>query len=105
MAQLQIALQEGFADDEVVVFVDDREVYRRNDVTTRMQIGLADSFEVELRDSPAAAPPGTPSHIRVTVRGIEATADVRPEETPYIAVSISDNVVEIRASMNPFGYL
>lgn len=105
MAQLQIALHGGFADDKVVVHIDGREVYRREDVTTRMQLGLADSFTVELPQRPAGVPAGTPTRVSVSVRGIEGTADVRPEETPFLAVSIRNDRITFRTSATPFGYL
>jgi hypothetical protein len=101
MAQLEIALHGGFADDEVIVQADGREVYRRDGVTTRMQIGLADSFAVDLSERLGDAP----VRIAVTVRGIEASASVQPEETPFVAVSVRGGTVTIEPSATPFGYL
>ena len=45
MPRLHIALQEGFAGDPVSISVDGREIYRKDGVRTRTQIGLADSIE------------------------------------------------------------
>jgi hypothetical protein len=101
MAQLQIALQEGFANDEVVVHAGGEEVYHKENVTTRMQISLADSFAVELPERPSNAP----VHITVSVRGVETGADVHPEQTPFLAVSVRDDKVSIESSATPYGYL
>ena len=101
MAQIQIALQEGFANDEVTVHAGGREVYRKEDVTTRMQIGLADSFAVDLPERQSNAP----VRVTVTVRGVETGADVLPEETPFLAVSVRDDKVSIESSATPYGYL
>jgi hypothetical protein len=47
MPLLHIALQEGFGGDPVAITVDGREVYRKDQVRTRTQIGLADSIQVK----------------------------------------------------------
>ena len=50
---LHVALQEGFEDDTVVLRIADEEVYRRDSLATRMQIGLADSFELTVEEDEA----------------------------------------------------
>jgi hypothetical protein len=96
--KLHIALQEGFAGQPVAISVDGREIYRRDQVRTRTQIGLADSVET-------THPPGVAT---VEVRAGEAAATITPTLTQdlYIGVSIGqDGRIAHRSSPQPFGYM
>ncbi len=53
MPVLHINLQEGFANDTVVVRVNGQEVFNRTSVKTRLQIGLANAFEVDVPEGSA----------------------------------------------------
>jgi len=100
MALLHIALREGFESVLVVMNVHGEEVYRKAEVTTRLQIGLADSLELEVAEGP------------VTV-GIELPEKHLAEEirfelagTLYLGVSLSpEREVVHQTSATPFGYL
>src|SRR6188508_1976768 len=52
MPMLRVHLLEGFAHDTVVVRVDGTEVHRASEVSTRQQIGLARSIEVDVAREP-----------------------------------------------------
>lgn len=101
MPLLRIDLQEGFADDAVSCRVNGRTVYDRPHVTTRPQIGRADSFEIE-------AVPGT-AEVRIDAprRGATLTLCIDADRTPYLGISLSRDGqhLEHRKSQEPFGYL
>lgn len=98
MAVLHIALEEGFSDDEVAVSVDDTEVLNRADVSTRMQLGLADAVD-------ATVEPGR-HVVAVTARGASRSIDVEVEEELFVGISLSrSGAIEHRTSDRPFGYV
>ncbi len=98
MADLHIALEEGFRDDEVVVSLDDTEVLRRTGVSTRMQIGLAEAIDV-------AVEPGSHA-VTVAARGMSQTIDVEVRDRLYLGVSLSrSGAIEHRISRQRFGYV
>ena len=98
MPRLHIALQNGFTGVPVTIVVDGREVYRKDNVRTRTQIGLADS--VELEHAPGAA--------AIDVTAGEATGSVRAEVSGDLHVSISvspENTIVHKSSPTPFRYM
>jgi hypothetical protein len=98
VAVLHIALEEGFSDDEVAVSVDDAEVLHRTDVSTRMQLGLADATD-------ATVEPGR-HVVVVTARGASQSIDVEVEDELFVGISLSrSGVIEHRTSRQPFGYV
>jgi len=50
--QLNVFLEEGFADDTVIVLVESKKVFHQSNITTRVQIGLAESFEMIIENPP-----------------------------------------------------
>ncbi|HEY7500887.1 MAG TPA: hypothetical protein VH740_20360 [Vicinamibacterales bacterium] len=98
MPQLHIALQEGFGGDPVAIFVDGREVYRKDQVRTRTQIGLADSVQV-------AHDPGTAKiDIRVGKKSASFTETLTGDL--HIGISIKpDGSIVRRASTEAFKYM
>lgn len=100
MALLHVALQEGFEGDRVVVHVNGREVFAKDDVRTMLQIGLADSFDVEV--------PGGPTKISVEVasRGAAESFDVDVQDQAYAGLSLTREGDLVPAvSREPFGYV
>jgi hypothetical protein len=101
MPLIHVALQEGFENDTVVVRLAGAEVYRRAGLKTRMQIGLADTFDLD-------AAPG-PTELRVEVLTRNAAVRV-PIEVPavgelYVGVSVTpDGGVSYKVSDEPFRY-
>ncbi len=51
MADLRIALHDGFEDDTVVVKVNGKEVFKQENIETKRQIGKAASFEVKVEQA------------------------------------------------------
>lgn len=48
MARLRIDLQEGFVNDAVVILVNGWEIYEKDSVSTRLQVGFADSVVTDV---------------------------------------------------------
>jgi hypothetical protein len=100
VAQLHVALREGFAGEEVVVSVDGREVFRDR-VTTRLQIGLASSFDLDVAEGDR--------EVAVDIGGSEAGG---PRTVPvagqtWVGVSLIRDRAELdwTVSDEPFGYV
>lgn len=98
MPTFHVDLQDGFAGDRVVVRVEDREVFRGENLTTKLMLGYAESLEFEVAES------------RVTVRVEVPTRDVSGEqevraETPYVGVSLEGPLLSLSVSRTPFAYL
>jgi hypothetical protein len=101
MSTVHVAFQEGFTDDTVVVRVGDAEVFRRDAVKTRMQVGLAARHDVEV--------PAEVAELCIEVPSRDATVTVPlPRDrsgATYVAVSIAaDGSLEYRVSGEPFRY-
>jgi hypothetical protein len=101
MPLIHVALQEGFQNDTVVVRLDGVEVYRQTGLKTRMQIGLADSFDLDVAPGP----------IELWVEVLTQNAGVRvPIEVPvarelYVGVSVApDGGVSYKVTDEPFRY-
>ena len=98
MPLLHIALQEGFTNDPVSINIDGQEVYKKDAVRTRTQIGLADSVEVTR--------PAGDATIEIHARGATATLTPTLTQDLYVGVSIGpDGSITHRTSSQPFGYM
>lgn len=98
MPRLHIALQEGFAGDPVSISVDGRDIYRKEGVRTRTQIGLADSIETT----------HDPGSATIEIRARDSAATITPTLTGdlFLAVSLSpDGRIVHRSSAQPFRYM
>ena len=99
MATLNIALQEGFSGQPVVVRVDGEERFRADDVRTRMQIGLAKQVPVEVD-------PGRHA-VEVVAGDVATSLEVDVADQAHVGVSLarSQDRLETRVSDRPFGYV
>lgn len=98
MASLVIDLQDGFADDTVVIRVDAQEIFHQQGVNTDYALGRADSVEIQVPEGSVDVEVTVPSrHVSGTIV-LEVLAPV------YLAVSISDNSVHYRVSDEMFLY-
>jgi hypothetical protein len=98
MPLLHIALHEGFTGEPVAIAVDGREIYRKDHVRTRPQIGHADSVETTHEAGPA--------RIDVSARGTSATITPTIAGDLYLAISIAgDGKIAHRSSTQPFRYM
>jgi hypothetical protein len=98
MPQIHIALQDGFGGNAVTITVDGREVYRKDQVRTRTQIGLADSAQVAHDPGPARF------EIRIDKKSAAFTETVAGDL--HIGISLSpDGAITHRASAEAFRYM
>jgi len=104
MATLHVALHDGFAGDEVVVTAGEREVYRKPSVTTRTQIGLADSFEIETEIGTGTGSSSTVLCVSLPGRGLSATRSVPTTGDRHVGVSVIDGRLELKESEERFRY-
>ena len=99
MAQLQVALQEGFEGETVVIRVAGREVFRKDNVTTKLQIGFAESFEMNVEEGSVNL------EIALPAKALSKAIDLQAKNTIYVGVSIIAGQVAYRISQDPFGYV
>jgi hypothetical protein len=82
--QINVALQDGFDSDDVVIRVDGAEAYRGEQVTTRTQISHADDTQLEVPDAPFSL------EVDVPTRGIHETFQLDPQTQPNVSLSLLD---------------
>jgi hypothetical protein len=91
MPHLNIKLRDGFQDDEVVLTLDEKEIYRRTALSSDLTISFADALELEVEKNIA--------QLAVAVAGRpKQSVQIDLNETPFIEIWIIDNQLEIRAS-------
>ncbi len=101
MPPLHLALQGGFAGETVVVKVNGREVFRNPEVKTRMQIGLAADFEVDVPAGTARIEVEIPERKTSTSFEVPITAGAT-----YVGISLDrSGKIEHVVSDQPFGYV
>ena len=101
MSSLRIDLQDGFLDDTVVVRINHEE-YRKPHVRTRLQLGYADSLEIDVRESTVDVEVVLPS--RGSSKFIPVVFD--KSDTVYLGLSVTaEGEISERVSHEPFGYL
>ena len=99
MVALNVALGEGFDGDSVVVEVNGTRVFEREGVSTRTQIGLAESFEVPVDEDAAFL------EVRVISRGAAGRIERPMADRLYVDISLEGDQVVFKTSKEPFGYL
>ncbi len=100
MPALIIDLQEGFRDDRVIVAVDGREVFRKEGVRTRHQIGRADGVRVE-----GVAAGRRSVAVELPDRGLSGRVEVDASARPYLAVSVMGERLVFTPAAEPFRYV
>jgi membrane-associated protease RseP (regulator of RpoE activity) len=95
MALLHIALQEGFTGDDVVVRVQGEEVFRKEDVTTRLQIGYADSFEVRVEGEEVKI------EVLLPLKNLSETIILQVPPTEYLGLSIYEGRLITEPPVSP----
>jgi hypothetical protein len=95
-----IDLQEGFENDEVEIFDNEKRVFKADNVKTRTQIGLASSNEVDLEGNKATL------RVEVPSRNIDERREIQLTDDLHIAISISDgNELTWKIQNSPFFYM
>lgn len=98
MNTLVVDLQEGFGDDLVVIEVDDRQVFRKAGVRTRMQIGLAESIELKVASGHHSL------RVSLPEKGLQEEISIDPGATPYLGVSLEPGRLRLAPSAEPHRY-
>jgi len=97
--KLSIALEEGFLGDRVLIRVGGHLLAELEDLSTRVQIGLARTVEVELPDGERAL------SIELPDKGVSATVALDDNPPAYIGVSVADgDALTVRSGEAPPGY-
>jgi hypothetical protein len=97
MGSLKIDLQEGFDADAVIIHVNGQEVYRKQDVKTRMQIGRADGIEVTVPEGEATVQVDLPDRNLTESRSLPVTAQT------HLAVNLT-RTGELKLTEAPEGF-
>lgn len=98
MTDLVIDLQEGFADDLVVLTVNDQVVYRNKHVSTDYSIGRADAINTVVEDETVWLEASLPD------KQLHNKTFVNVTTTPFVAVSVSGNRITFKQSAERFIY-
>jgi hypothetical protein len=99
MPKLHIAFQDGFENDTAVIEIDGKEVVRRENLKTRLQIGLAGSADLEI------APGTIELKTLVPSRNLSRSVRIDATEPVYLGLSISGSDLIHRIAREPFGYV
>jgi hypothetical protein len=96
---LHIDLREGFKQDDIIVYLGEREAVRRSDVSTDLTISHAASLEVQ---APAGA---STLRIEVPKQHLSSSTVVDPAETPFVAIFLRDRQVSFHKLKEPMPML
>jgi len=92
---MRVDFQDGFNKDHVELYINGRKRIEAEGVTSRRQLGLALSSELEV-------PAGTLEvEIRIPTKNLSKTFSV---DTPNLGISIRNGEIEIITSGKRFGY-
>ena len=97
MATLNLALEEGFDNDRVIVSVNSKR-FERSGVTTKLQIGLAEQFETDVADGQVAI------DVELPERSIKRNYKLDAADTVYVGISREGQTRRFRHSSQLFGY-
>jgi hypothetical protein len=98
MATVNIALEEGFDNDRVLVSVNGKH-FERSGVTTKLQTGLAEQFETEVPDGKVTIAVDLPQ------RSINGNYAVEATETVFVGISADSQTLRFRHASHTFGYV
>ncbi len=99
MVLLKLDLQDGFEGDLVIVKVNSSEVFRKENVKTRLTVGYALSFEVDI--------PAGNINIEVSLpqKGIHGEISIEASGQVFMGISVQDNKIIFKRSESFFTYL
>lgn len=99
MPLLRVDFQEGFDHDDVVVRVDGQAEVRKEQVTTRADVGYGGSVEFQVEVGSLELT------IEVTTGKLHARTPVDVAGDVYVGVSVSGGEIVFLVSPEPLGYL
>lgn len=99
MVILKLDLQDGFEGDLVIIKVNSSEVFRKENVKTRLTVGYALSIDVDI--------PAGNNNIEVSLpqKGINGEISIKTSEPVSMGISIEENKIIFRTSESNFFYL
>jgi len=95
---LKIDLQNGYSNDLVVIRVNGKEVFRKNGVTTKLLLGVADSIQLEVSDMLAKVDVDIPS------KDLSETMSLRLSAPTYLGISVIGGQIAYMINKEPFAY-
>lgn len=98
MVTLFIDFQDGFADDTVVLHVNGEEVFRKEHVSTKLLLGLAESFRTEMPIGPVTI------DIDIQTKDVAKTILIEVFAPTYLGISVANGSIEYIVADEPFGY-
>lgn len=99
MVRVTIDLQEGFMGDTIVIRQNGKEVFSCEDVTTRLQIGLADRIEIQTQEN------STVVEIELPLKKLSFTKEVQTEKNIFIGVTLhTTGELTFREQLHEFWY-
>lgn len=99
MVTISIDLQEGFEDDTLVLYVNNQEMYRKEAVTTRLILGIADSIQFEIPQGQMIL------EVVLPKRKLSWKQELSASEPVFIGIAIRESRLIPRISATPFTYL
>ena len=98
MAKLGLHLQDGFSGDEIVIKINGEERMRREKVSTRRVLGLAEHAELDVEDGPLAI------EVSMPARGLEKRVDLEASGEAYVGISLAGDDLRVITRKTPFAY-
>ena len=98
MVTLSIDFQEGFVDDTIVLQVNGEEVFHKEHISTKLVIGLADSFETEVETGSVNI------EINIQTKNVTKNLLLEVSADTNIGISIMNGEIEYIVSDKPFRY-
>lgn len=93
-----IDLQDGFENDSIIIYLDNKEIYRQDSVTSNMMLGFAARVEASSSERVVTL------SINLIRRKLKKSLQVELDKTGAIGIAILNNEILIRQSSTPFGY-
>jgi len=94
---MNIALEEGFDNDRVLVSVNGKR-FERSGVTTKLQIGLAEQFETHVADGTVTI------DVELPERSLNGSYELDANDMVYLGISVEGQTLHFRHSSQTFGY-
>ena len=100
LASLVLAFEDGFLNDTIVIRINGKQVYLKQNVTTKRVLGLASSTDIkDIQEGIVTI------DIEVPSRNISKRLSLEISHTLYLAISIQDSKLVHRISDEPLGYM
>lgn len=98
MVTLGIDLQEGFKGDQVVIQVNGKELFRQENVLTKLLLGYAETMVFQVPQG------GTEIKISLPQKLVEKTIELNLKNNTYLGISLTPGGLEYTVSDKPFFY-